>query len=181
MLALVLVTWPDLQTMLSSLMNNLPPLWALVEAVSYIAGMMFGLKAVYMLKEYGELRTMMSSQTSLMKPMIMFVVSIALCYLPGMYHIALETFYSSQYASPLGYSDSSLGSWQGVITVATNIIQLVGLIAFVRGWVMISHLAQHSGQPVFGKAMTHIIGGILAINIVGTAHVLENTLHIGWS
>lgn len=60
---------------------------------------------------------------------------------------------------------------------AIAIVRVVGYVSFVRGLVMLSHSAdQGSQQGSFGKGFMHIIGGILAINIVETITVIGNTL-----
>ena len=168
---------PDLQTMLTSLQNNIPPLRQLVVAISFLCGILFLIRGVYKLKEYGELRTMMSAQTNIFKPSIYLFVGASLLYFPSTYSMSLETFFAQPYPSDLAYNASSADGWQAIISIVTSLIKLIGLIAFVRGWILMSALGGHSAQPgTFGKAMWHLIGGILAINIIGTTNVIDNTL-----
>jgi intracellular multiplication protein IcmC len=57
-------------------------------------------------------------------------------------------------------------------------IQIIGLVAFIRGWMMIAKSASQGGhqQGGFGKGMMHIFGGVMAINIVSTLNVINQTL-----
>jgi len=57
-------------------------------------------------------------------------------------------------------------------------IQIIGLVAFVRGWMMIAKSASQGGhqQGGFGKGMMHVFGGVMAINIVSTLNVINETL-----
>ncbi len=177
MLLTLLVDWPTLQTMLTSIASNIPELNALVTGLAYVAGMYFCLRGVYQLKEYGELRTMMSSQTSIMKPTITLLIAGVLLYLPSMYHIGLQTVFGQADPSPLAYSSENPASWDGIEAVIVQIVQFVGLIAFVRGWFIMSGLSGgHAPHGTFGKGMTHIVGGILAMNIIGFVHVMESTI-----
>ncbi len=179
MLILLPADFPSLQTMMSSLVSNIPELNALITATAYLAGFAFCLKGVYKLKEYGEMRSMMASQTSLFKPMILFLVGGLLMFFPRVYHIGLETFFGQRDPSPLAYQSTDYTSWYGIEGVIVQIVQLIGAIAFVRGvWMISGFSGQQSPQGAFGKAMTHIIGGILAINVVGFADVLKGTIGI---
>ena len=58
------------------------------------------------------------------------------------------------------------------------VVQVVGVVAFVRGWVLIARSASQ-GQPPggTGKGLMHVFGGVMAMNIIGTVEVLENTLY----
>jgi intracellular multiplication protein IcmC len=74
--------------------------------------------------------------------------------------------------------DTLFGTGSVVGRPLTMIIQVIGLIAFVRGWVLIARSASQ-GQPPggTGKGFMHVFGGILAINIVGTLEMINNTLY----
>ena len=55
-------------------------------------------------------------------------------------------------------------------------LSLIGLIAFLRGWVILSKMGHSGSQPGrVGKGITHSGGGILLINIVQTTQILANT------
>jgi intracellular multiplication protein IcmC len=76
--------------------------------------------------------------------------------------------------------NSLFGSGSLVGAPLTMIIRVIGLIAFVRGWVLIARSASQ-GQPPggTGKGLIHVFGGILAINIVGTLNMINTTLYGG--
>ncbi len=171
--------WPDLQTMLSTLSGQIPDLVALATAFSYIAGLFFMLRATYVLKEYGELRTMMSSQTSLVKPMTLYIIAVLFLFFPTTYHYAMETFFGQYNATPYGYSSVNYQSWHGIISVVVQIIEFLGIIAFMRGLFLMTALAGgQSPQGTIGKGLAHLVGGIMAMNIVGVSYILERTLGI---
>ena len=66
------------------------------------------------------------------------------------------------------------------MTALLGLVQVMGVIAFIRGWVLLGHAGeQNAQQGMFGKGLTHIIGGILAINIVGTKDLIWNTFFGG--
>ena len=54
---------------------------------------------------------------------------------------------------------------------------VVGIVAFIRGMIMLNKVGGQGAQPgTMGKALTHIVGGLLAINMWGFWEVIENTL-----
>jgi hypothetical protein len=58
------------------------------------------------------------------------------------------------------------------------LFQLVGLISFVRGWNILRNAIEGVGQATVPQGLTHIIGGVLAMNISGFMVALDATLGI---
>lgn len=156
----------------------------LVTGTAYLMGIAFAVKALFCLKVYGESRTQMSGQASIKEPLVYFLVSAMLLFLPT----SFETFMNSTfgYSQILAYSPTTNGS--AILTTlfgqnspfgytVSLAVQVVGVIAFVRGWVLIARSAT-SGQPPggTGQGLTHVFGGILAMNIVGTMQMVNETL-----
>lgn len=154
---------------------SMPPLIGMVTAAAYVIGLIFVLRGVYKLKEYGELRTMTSSQTQIMPPVMLMVIGGMLLYFPTTYQVGLMTVFDS--SSVLAYSGTSNAQADGLTSAVIEIMQLIGGIAFIRG-LMILQKAGEQGQQqaTVGKGITHIIGGLLAINAWETWQVLVNTV-----
>ena len=150
-------------------------------------GMAFAFKAVNTLKMYGESRSMSSSSTNFKEPLIYFLVAAVFLFIPS----ALKTFLATTFGStsileyaPVNSSDTTLNTLFGpnssVGGPLTIIIQTIGLIAFVRGWILIARSAGQGQQPGgMGKGLMHIFGGILALNIVQTINIINNSLYGG--
>lgn len=66
----------------------------------------------------------------------------------------------------------------GLMAILT-FIRLLGYIAFIRGWIIINDYAQGKQQASLAKGLTHLIGGVFAINISATAAILANTFAPG--
>lgn len=165
--------------------NNLIPVERLITGGAYLIGCAFLFKAIYSLKIYGESRTMMSSNTNIKEPLVYLFVGALFIYFPSALETMMQTTfgYSNvlEYA-PAGGSSSSLdvifGSGSLIGRPLTIVIQVIGLIAFVRGWILIARSASQGQQPGgTGKGLVHVFGGILAINIVGTIEMFYNTLY----
>lgn len=166
----------DWVQMLQNFASQFPDIEQLVTAAAYVLGFVFVVRAIYYLKIYGELRTMMSSNASLRPPLTYLLVGVAFIYLPTTIDVVLATVYNTSEVTPISYSSDTGGVAYGeAIRVFYMFIQLIGYIAFIRGWIIISHTAQQTGRETVGKGIVHIIGGILAINVVETKDILWNT------
>ncbi|MBA2709337.1 MAG: type IV secretion protein IcmC [Tatlockia sp.] len=169
---------------LNSIANNLLPVQRMITGAAYIIGLAFAFKAIYMLKSYGESKSMMSSSNSgLKEPIVYLLVAAIFIYFPTGLAIMLQTSFGTssimQYAPT---NNSGVGNWFSSNSIIgrplTIIIQTIGGIAFVRGWILIARTAS-SGQPPggTGKGLMHVVGGILAMNIVATLEIINNTLY----
>ena len=171
----------DTQTqMLVNLAQSLLPVQGLITGAAYLIGLAFAFKAIYSLKIYGEMRTQQSSSSSIKEPVLYLLVAGFLIYFPTGVDVVLNSSFGS--SSVLSYDDSDLASslFGGDSDVGNSVVlifQTIGLYAFVRGWVLIARSAAQ-GQPPggTGKGLMHVFGGILAVNIVGTAEMINNTL-----
>jgi intracellular multiplication protein IcmC len=165
--------------MLVNFSNSYGPIMKMLTGGAYLLGIVFILLGVLQLKMYGESKTMMSTSNSLKLPLTYFIVGSVFLYLPtAIDMMMLSTFGDA--ITPLGYMDiKSTIVPDDVIMAVLRIVQIVGLISFIRGWIILVSAAKQGAQPALGKALTHIIGGILAINVVGTKAVLSATFGLG--
>lgn len=171
---------------LANIAKSMEPLQRLISGAAYLIGIAFAIKALYCLKSYGESKTMMSNNSSIKEPLAYFLVAGMLIYLPTGFQILMNSTFGPN-SSILAYADSNnptidalFGQDSAVGTSLALIIQTIGLISFVRGWVLIAKSASQ-GQPPggTGKGMIHVFGGILAMNIVGTIQIINNTIYGG--
>lgn len=161
--------------MLLNIKEQVPNLMRMVTAIGYVMGFYFIFYGILKLKQYGEMRTMMASQHSLKGPLVYMVMGALLIYLPSTVQMGTSTFWGGQ--APLEYVAADSDQWGELLQACIMVVQLFGVIAFIRGIVMLTQLAGHGGQPgMFGKALTHMIGGIFCINIYGFAQVILATL-----
>lgn len=163
------------ETILVNIAEQVPSLMRMVTAIAYVLGMYFIFHGIVKLKHMGEMRTMTSQEHSIVPPIIFLSIGAFLLYLPSGVQVGLSTFWSQP--NPYGYLQSE-DQWSQFINDCFLIVQLVGTIAFIRGLVIMSRLGSHSGQPIFAKGLTHIIGGILCINIYQFVQVIMVTLGI---
>lgn len=164
------------QTMLQNIAKNIPSLIQMTTAIAYVMGMFFIFSGILKLKQYGESRTMMSSEQSLKGPLIYLAVGAFLLYLPTSVQVGISSFWTEP--NPYGYLQQQ-DQWAEFINDCFLIVQFVGIVAFIRGLLTLAQLSGHGGQPgTFGKGMTYIVAGIFCINIYQFVQVIFVTLGI---
>lgn len=173
------VKFPKVESMLVNVTNEFPNIYRLITATAYLMGIAFIFRGVYQLKVYGDLRTMMSVQTNFKATMMVFFAGAALLYTPTAFKsMLLSTFATTTVTDPMSYQPAK-GLWSPWASEAVlRFIQLIGTISFIRGWVFLTHTSNPNGRSTFGKAVTHIIAGLLAINIEGTREMLQASFGI---
>lgn len=165
------------EDMINRIATQIPMLMRMVTAMGYVIGMYFIIFSMLKFKEFGEQRTMMSSQHHLKEPVTYLVMGALLLYLPSSVQMGMSTFWAEP--NPYGYLEQQ-DQWAQFINNCFMVIQLFGVIAFIRGLVILSHTGAQGGggQGQFGKGVTHVIGGIFCINIYQFIKVILFTLGI---
>lgn len=167
----------NVATMVTNLANTMPDLMRLTTALGYVMGMCFILKSLIEFKHFSEHRTSQSTSSreySLKTPLVYLGVGTALLYLPSSVAVGLSTFWNEP--SPYAYLLETNDAWADLTNSCFMILQLIGTIAFIRGFVVLSHLSSSAQQGTFGRAMAHIIGGIFCINMYQFVQVVMATL-----
>lgn len=171
----VTVTPPDAQTMLQNIAQQVPELMKMVTAFGFVIGMYLIIAGIMKLKHVGESRTMMSHEHSVFGPILMIAMGAMLLYLPTAVQVGMATFWTDP--NPYGYLDQK-DQFTEFLNDAFMIIQLIGVIAFIRGLIILSKGSGQSHQSMFAKGVTHIIGGIFCINIFQFVQVILATLGV---
>ena len=66
------------------------------------------------------------------------------------------------------------------VNAALTFVQLIGCIAFVRGWLIMKKVVEGGhGNVTMAQGITHILGGVLAINIGGFLLLMDTTFGTG--
>lgn len=166
---------PDLQTLLMNLAADVPSVMRLVTAGAYVIGIFMIVAAVVGMKHLGELRTMMAREHGFWGPLLELLVGAALIYLPTSVQSVMSTFWQSP--APYAYITQDTASNATFVNACYTVIQLIGTVAFIRGLLMLQQAGSERAQPhMLGKALSHLVGGILCINIYGTLQTLEKTV-----
>ncbi len=155
----------DLQNVVRNISIQIDPIKNFLMVLSYVIGVGMCVVAIMKLKKYGTKTAFMHVEMTLLGPFLQFFVGVGLFYLPTFITSLNQTVWQdvSSVDIALGYEQESAANY---IAPILGIIQIIGIIAFLRGWVQISRATNAGNQPgVVSKALTFIIGGLLAINI----------------
>lgn len=153
----------------------------LIVAVSYVTGFFMFVKGVMMYRIFANQTFGSAQRGELAGPLVLILVGSLLFYFPSTLDTSLLTIFGSTSISSsneLVAYQSLQGSeqWYRVADVCIKYIKLVGYVAFVRGWIILSKMSNSGSQPgSVGKGAIHVIGGILLINIVDTFNLLATT------
>jgi len=171
----------DIGAMISNLAATASSLQQLVVACSYLIGVGLIVKGIMKFKSFGHGMNQQTPPGEAFAPLLSIIVGSILIYIPSILNTSLTTVFGTptpgSASSLLSYSSaiSSNAQWSRLGEIMINYFQLVGLVAFIRGWLILSKISNQSGQETVGKALTHIIGGIMLINLVGTIQMLAAT------
>jgi len=168
-------TIPTLDQVIENISGNIQNLVRLATSIGYVVGLWFVIKGVIELRHFGEMRTMMSQERGIGKPLILLSIGAALIYLPSSISSGIATIFN--YSVPYGYQVDTSNPWANLIHASFVILQLIGVVAFIRGLIVLSSLGGAGGQQnALARGMSHIIGGILCINMYYTVRVVLATM-----
>ena len=163
--------------MLSNLGEQTDALILLVTGVGYFLGIFLVMAGLYKLRQMGDHRSMMHQPVDPKGPLAYLVVGVGLVFLPQLFEAMTLTAWMEA-GNVLKYANvNPVGSeFDEMILVLEKIMKVVGVIAFIRGWMMLIKVGEGHAQPgQASKAFTHIIGGVLCYHIYATFRVVEAT------
>lgn len=167
----------DMAGVFSNLSLQIDPIKNFLIVLCYVVGVGLSVAAVMKLKKYGTRTAFMSVEMSMVGPFLQFFIGVGLFYMPYFISaINLTIFTSSGVQNQLGYSVTGV-DYNTYIEPVLGIIQIIGIIAFMRGWLLLAKATNPGQQPgAISKGVTHIVGGILAVNIRTFITVIYQTL-----
>lgn len=153
----------------------------LIVALSYVIGVGMTVKGLMMYRALANQTLSTAQRGELAGPMVWIIVGVILIYFPRTLESTMLTVFGTTDTSPASAllpwaTQSSAARWQEISEVIVNYVKLIGYIAFLRGWIILSKMGHQGAQPgSIGKAIIHVIGGILLVNIIDTVNLLSRT------
>jgi len=167
----------NISQMLYNIQQQLPAFNALLSGFAYVGGFGLILTALFHLRKYGEMRTMMAANADLKGPIIQIIVGACLVQLPVLVDVMMTTVFATD--SPLTFDGGENVNVDQLVNTIILIVQFVGCVALVRGLFLLNKVGSGQAQQgTFGKSIIHILGGTLCINAYGTSKILFTTLGI---
>jgi intracellular multiplication protein IcmC len=190
----------DISTILRNIRTNvIVPLTALLLCVSYVAGIIMIFRAITMFKKFGMMMTHHSQPGEFSGPLTYIMVGAALIYLPTSTDLFLSSLFGTvesifgssgaanfaamgRGADLLGYASGSSfeAQWADFANTLILFVQFIGFLSFIKGWFILAKAGQPGGAHQgggLGKAFTHLVGGVIAINLPGVINILQNTIY----
>lgn len=172
-------TSTGLDGMMAKFVNDIAdPMTGLVSVVATVLGVFLILRGLMKAAKYGnDPRT--HSITHILANLIIGCILISTSQGVDMLMTSLFGDSSIKEFSDLKWAGlDDLGNsaqFKAAVQAALTFFQLVGLISFVRGWNVIRNAVEGQGQATFAQGMTHVIGGILAMNIYLFMQIFDTT------
>jgi intracellular multiplication protein IcmC len=177
----------DIGQMLTNLQAAFGSLQSLIVSFSYVFGVFLLVKALLKSRELANHNPASPQQGSFKDPIMLALVGGMLVYLPSSVNMGLNTIFAS---TELGTASSLLSytpsmdsqTWSQIQDVLVEYLKLLGFIAFIRGWIILSKAGEGGQQDTMSKGVIHVVAGILLINIVDSIQILASTFgFVGFS
>ncbi|HAX91949.1 MAG TPA: hypothetical protein DCY07_07060 [Rhodospirillaceae bacterium] len=176
-----------LDVMMTNFVKNIHgPMTSLLSMISVLVGLTFIVKGLL-----AGVKTGTDPRAASPKSIIVhLVIGAILISIGGVLPDILMTLFGAGDVSNM--SNFSILGWSGIsslggdMTAANNaakailaFVQIVGLIAFLRGWLVVKAAIEGGGQATIPQGITFIVGGAMAINIDVMLSVLDSTFGTG--
>lgn len=164
-------------TMFANFTSSAEAIMKLIANLSYVIGAFLVVNSMIKFSQVGQ------GQITPKMPITMFFVGVSVFALPSMLEVVANTMAmeAPNWASPLSGIDVS-GTGSSTSDAAMKgvfaFIRMLGLIAFIRGFLMLNAAGQGK-QDMIARALTHIFGGVAAMNVTLTAQIIANTIAPG--
>lgn len=168
-------TVSSLGDMLQHFQNEMGAIWTMLVWLTRLMGIMFIAQGVFRLKKFGQMTVFMMSHVNLTEGVVYLFIGSMFIFSKYMIDSFLLSLWGYDTGSIVGYGQA-VNEADKILQPIMMTVQVVGFVAFIRGFIIFSRMGTQSAQPgTFGKAMTFILGGIAAINIQGTMETLRAT------
>ncbi len=167
----------DLSEMLSNLSKSLPSVQLMLGGLSYILGLSFYISAMIRFKDRMDKKQSSDPESNLIVPLAYLITGSALLFLPSMMNALSVTLFGSG-TSVLEYDGYVPYDIYGAVTI---LIETIGFIWFIRGWVLITQ-ASHPEQEQTGskgplrKGVIFILAGLFGINFHSTVNMVNTAV-----
>jgi hypothetical protein len=177
-----------LDVMLTNFVGNIKgPMISLVSLISIVSGLFMIIRGLVKASRFGfDPKT--NSVTNILSSLVFGAIMMAVGE-------NLNVFVHSMFGSGVALSGNTSGTvtaWKFVsavgggseqfgaaVAAALNFIQVIGVISFVRGWLIMKKVVEGGGNATTAQGMSHILGGVCAINIGPFLKILDTTMGTG--
>ena len=178
-----------LDVMMSNFINNISgPIVETVSLVAFLCGLYMIIHGLVKASKYG-----FDPKTHSPSSIIINILFGALLMTIGdnLNMMMTSVFGTSSFSFNVANATSTVMGWTAVqnlsgstqfgtaIGAALTFFQVIGAIAFVRGWLILKKVAEGGGNVTLAQGITHVLGGVLAINIFVFLQIMDTTFGTG--
>jgi len=148
----------------------------------YVVGIGLVFSGINRLKKLGHRTAFMNVDSGVTGPLMLIVLGVALAAFPSFLSVLNQSVWNDTAIKDvsvlaLDQKDSSL---EEQLKPLIFMIQLIGMVALLRGVLILSKSTGQGAQPgTISKGFVHIFGGFLAINILQTFSIVSKTFGVG--
>ncbi|MCP5086207.1 MAG: hypothetical protein GY952_05310 [Rhodobacteraceae bacterium] len=163
---------PTGTSILTAFSQSFPGLIQLLTALAYGLGMWAGGSALVQLWRWQRYEPDAGAASVIMR----MVLCAVLLFLPESIESGNDTIFGAPNIMSYRYGSALSASGKVMVDTAIGFVQIVGLWAFIYGWLLLKRAHQRSyDAAVSTKGVVHIVGGVLAMNMVATLKLLAET------
>lgn len=165
------------------LANGAGPIYAFLHAACFVGGLLLMGLGIYRLPRAAAAGPM-GMHNPFAGPLATIVVGVLILGIGLSAETLTETLFINA-PSPIGYSIQEAGvvdageAFNTVIFAVLQFVALIGWIGIIRGLLLMRASAEGSGQASIGQAITHMIGGICAINLGELMLLFQESMGMG--
>ncbi len=170
-----------LDVMMTNFIGNIKnPILSLISMIAFVLGLYMIVRGLFKASKYG-----FDPRTHAMHLILINMLFGALLLAIGsnMATVTNAVFGGGAVAPGSVIQWATLSSvspqFANAVTACLQFVQIIGAIAFVRGWLILKKVAEGNGQTSLAQGLTHIVGGVLAINIFIFLPIMDSTFGLG--
>lgn len=165
-----------------NIVNSMAGSSEFVISLYYVVGLAMIFAGVNQLKKLGNRTAFMNADSGVVGPVVRMSIGAILIFLPSFFEVLNNTFWGNPAfaaISDIQWPQDSADSLSVAMKPVIVIIQFIGLVAMLRGFLILSKATGQGAQPgTISKGFVHVFGGILAVNIVRTVEVVVATFGV---
>ncbi len=178
----------SLDTMVAGFVSNIKfPIIYFTSLIAILCGTFMMVRGLMKASKYGfdpKTNSVTSILANIIFGALLMTIGQNLDYMVGsifgvrtsMDQITQGTVLSWAFVSDLGGGSAQFAT---AVAAALGFVQLIGVIAFVRGWLVMKKVVEGGGNVTLAQGITHILGGVLAINIASFIKIMDSTFGTG--
>lgn len=159
---------------LINIQKDFPDILSWLSGLCTVIGIAFILLAFFKLKHLADFRTMSGGQQDVGKAFILLALGAIFLWMPFMLNIMTYSLFGNSITGLREKYAITGDSNYEYKRAFFQMMMIIGLISFIRGWLILSSMAKGQSQPgTIGKAITHIVAGLFLYHLLAVIRIFE--------